>query len=158
MTNDPNVNEPVDAETPPAQPDPSDGGTPPPEDIDWKAQSRKWESLAKANKTAADKLAQLEDANKTEVQRATERAEQLAKELDGERRFRMQHEAATKAGLSSELAARLQGSTPEELAADAAALKALIPTQPQPNAFRDAQGKGGDTKSGDWLRDSLATR
>ena len=152
--NDPNV-EPVDTEKPPSQP--SDGGTPPSEDVDWKSQSRKWESLAKANKAAADKLAQLEDANKTEVQRATDRAEQLAKELDGERRFRMQHEAATKAGLPSELAARLQGSTPEELAADAAALRALLPA-PQSNAFRDAQGKGGDMKSGDWLRDSLATR
>lgn len=43
--------------------------------IDWKAQSRKWESLAKKNSEAAKKLQEIEEANKSEVQKALERAE-----------------------------------------------------------------------------------
>jgi len=41
---------------------------------DWKAEARKWESRAKANSAAAEKLAKLEEANKTELEKATEKA------------------------------------------------------------------------------------
>lgn len=41
---------------------------------DWKAEARKWEARAKANSTAAAKLAKLEEANKTELEKATEKA------------------------------------------------------------------------------------
>ena len=108
-------------------------------------------------KTKAGEYDKVQDAAKSDLQKANDRAEQLARELATEQAARLRHEAAAKAGLSADLAARLQGTTAEELAADAAALKALLPAS-QSNAFRDAQGKGGDTKSGDWLRDSLATR
>lgn len=53
--------------------------------IDWKAQFRKWESLAKKNSEAAKKLQEIEDANKSEVQKALERAEKAearVKELE----------------------------------------------------------------------------
>lgn len=39
---------------------------------DWKAEARKWESRAKEHSKAAARLAEIEDANKTEAQRATE--------------------------------------------------------------------------------------
>lgn len=49
--------------------------TPEPADTtDWKAEARKWEDRAKLNKTAADTLAALEEANKTEAQKLTDRA------------------------------------------------------------------------------------
>ena len=46
-----------------------------PQETDWKAEARKWESRAKENSQAAARLAEIEDANKTEVQRATEAQE-----------------------------------------------------------------------------------
>ena len=62
-----------DAPQPPAQETPPDP-TPPVDETDWKAEARKWEQRAKENKTAAERLAELESANKSEIERATEKA------------------------------------------------------------------------------------
>lgn len=43
-------------------------------ETDWKAEARKWEQRAKENTEAAKKLADIEEANKTEIQKAQERA------------------------------------------------------------------------------------
>jgi ABC-type taurine transport system substrate-binding protein len=45
-------------------------------EIDWKAKAREWESRAKANSTAAQRLQEIEDRDKTDLQRAQQRAEQ----------------------------------------------------------------------------------
>jgi predicted ATP-dependent protease len=58
---------PTDAE--PAQDQPK----PEAPEIDWKAKAREWEKRAKENKSAADRLAELEEANKTEAQKTAER-------------------------------------------------------------------------------------
>lgn len=42
-------------------------------EIDWKSKAREWEKRAKENKTAAERLAELEEANKTEAQKTAER-------------------------------------------------------------------------------------
>ena len=44
-------------------------------ETDWKAEARKWEQRAKENSKAADQLAALEEANKTELQKTQERAQ-----------------------------------------------------------------------------------
>lgn len=52
---------------------------------DWKAEARKWESRAKENKGAAERLAEIEEANKTAEQKAAERlaaAEKAASEAE----------------------------------------------------------------------------
>lgn len=49
-------------------------------EIDWKAKAREWESRAKANKAAADRLAEIEEASKSEAQRAAERLAAAEKE------------------------------------------------------------------------------
>lgn len=100
----------------------------------------------------------LENKNKTDLQKATERGDQLEKDLATERASRLRLEVAQAKRLPAELAARLQGTTKEELEADADALAKLLPQQAQNNSFRDAQGKPADSASGDWLRDSLAKR
>mgnify|MGYP006929311749 CR=1 FL=1 len=41
---------------------------------DWRAEARKWEARAKENRDAANRLQQLEDANKSETEKLTERA------------------------------------------------------------------------------------
>jgi hypothetical protein len=62
-------------------------GTPAKPETDWKAEAKKWESRAKENKSAAEKLAQIEEAQKTEAQKAADRlavAEKAAAEATRE--------------------------------------------------------------------------
>jgi hypothetical protein len=42
-------------------------------EIDWKAKAREWEKRAKDNKSAADRLAEIEEASKSEAQKAADR-------------------------------------------------------------------------------------
>jgi len=51
------------------------------EATDWKSEARKWEQRAKANASAADELTKLKEAEKTELQRLQERAEQAESRL-----------------------------------------------------------------------------
>lgn len=62
--------------------------TPPPaQETDWKAEARKWEGLAKANKDAAAKLQQIEDAAKSELERERDRAEKAeARAVESDRK------------------------------------------------------------------------
>lgn len=96
----------------------------------WKAEARKWEAQAKENKAAAARLAEIEEANKTAEQKAAERlaaAEKAAQESTAEA---LRYKVAAAKGLDLALAARLTGSTKEELEADADTLMALIPKAP----------------------------
>jgi len=55
------------------------------EDVDWKAEARKWEKRAKANAAAAKRLAEIEEAQKSEAEKAAERlakAERAAAEAE----------------------------------------------------------------------------
>lgn len=65
----------------------------------WKALSKKNELRARENSAAAAKLAQLEDANKTELQRAIEKAEKAERERAEERAERHRLLAAASYGL-----------------------------------------------------------
>ena len=88
----------------------------------WKQKAREQEARAKANAEAATKLQQLEDRDKTEAQRLTERAEAAEKraaEIEG-RAIRL--EVAAEKGLTPAQAQRLVGETREQLEADADAL------------------------------------
>ena len=84
------------------------------EEIDWKAKARDWEKRAKENKSAADKLAELEEANKSEAQKAAERtakAEQRAAEAEAKV---VRRDIAIEHKLSKEDAALLDTITDEE--------------------------------------------
>ena len=48
---------------------------------DWKAEARKWESLAKKGKAAEEELAKLKEEQMTEQEKANARAEKAEKEL-----------------------------------------------------------------------------
>jgi len=71
--------------------------------------------------------------------------EEFKAEATKERLARLRIEVATAAQLPVELAARLQGTTAEELTADAQALKQLLPAQTTPDA---SQGRRGDPAQG----------
>ena len=66
--------------------------------------------------------------------------EQMKTEVAQERLGRLRLEVATAKGLTAAQAARLQGTTAEELQADADALLALFPTQTTPEAPKGPRG------------------
>lgn len=89
------------------------------------AQQRAQEEAERKRLTEEAKWKEL--AEKTQGQIATLEAEKKARELADLRR-----EVAAKAGLTPELAGRLQGSTREELETDAKALAQLLPPDARP--------------------------
>lgn len=95
----------------------------------WKALARKHEQTAKANVAAAKKLAEIEEANKTESQRLSEQAAEAEKRAAAAEGTALRLEVALEKapeGMSVEqirkLAKRLSGNNREELEADAAEL------------------------------------
>lgn len=104
-------------------------GEPQEQGTDWKAEARKWESrakenlaAAKANETAAQRLAEIEESQKTEAQKAQEALEQAQRELAETRLQAARAEVAASKGVPVEL---LSGGTREELEAAADALIAF---------------------------------
>jgi hypothetical protein len=116
----------------------------------WKALSRKHEAQAKANAAAAKRLAEIEDANKTETQKLTEakaEADKAAAKANAElARLRV----AMRKGLTEAQAKRLVGETEEELEADADELLASF-------GHKDAGGDAGKpTRPKERLRSGAA--
>ena len=111
-------------------------------EVDWKAKAREWERRAKENKAAADKLAELEEAQKTAEQKAAERlAEAERRAQEAENRV-LRADVAQETGVPANL---LTGNTEDELRASAAALLAFrgestTPRAPKPDPN---QGRGG---------------
>lgn len=95
---------------------------------DWKAEARKWEQRAKENTEAAKRLQDLENAQKSEQQKLTERAEAAERERDQIRTEAMRLRIAADKGLTPKQASRLRGNSEEELLADADELLAEFGT------------------------------
>lgn len=102
---------------------------------------RTFEAEAKKNSDAAKRLGELEDANKSEVQRERDKAAAAeARAAQAETRIARLEVAAEK-GLGPKLAARLVGSTREELEADADELLAQLKGDGKP-AGGTPEGRG----------------
>ena len=96
-------------------------------------------------KAKAAKLDELEQANLTELQKATARAEKAEAEAEKARLMMLRHEVAAANNLPAVLAARLQGTTREEMETDAKALAGLLPaanTTQTPQGLRIEPGAG----------------
>lgn len=128
---DPSATDPADPVTDPVDPPDKDA-----EIEKWKALSRKNETQAKANAAAAKRLAEIEDANKTEQQKLTERAEIAEKALQAATAERMKTTVGAAKGLTLPQSMRLQGSTQDELEADAEAFLAELKTPPTAPSFQ----------------------
>lgn len=114
--------------------EPATGAKPEP---DWKAEARKWEDRAKANSAAAKKLADIEQAQKTDAEKAAEARALVEKERDEARLEVLRRDAADDAGLPKAWASRLRGTTKDELVADAKELaKEIAPKAPPSTAAR----------------------
>jgi len=127
-------------------------------ETDWRAEAKKWEQRAKENSTAAQRLAALEEAQKTEAQKLAERAEAAEKERDAMRLETLRARVAITKGVPADLVDRLRGDTEDDLAEDADRLLALIqPGKPRGDV---AQGPRGDTAAlnSDPLLDDLKAK
>ena len=108
-------------EDPNPNPDPDKG-----DETDWKAEAEKWKGLsrkheatAKQNADAATKLKDLEDSQKSELQKLTESKEATDKELADLRMELLRTQVGVDKGLTPAQSRRLVGTTKEELEADA---------------------------------------
>lgn len=102
---------------------------------DWKAkyedllpQSRKWEQRAKDNAEARRRLDELEAEGKSEVQKLTDANSSLQTERDKAVQELARWKVGIAAGLPADVIGRIQGSTEDEMAADAKSLAELLKT------------------------------
>lgn len=97
---------------------------------EWKQFARKWEDRAKSNEQAAEELQALKDAQKSELQKLTERAERAEAALQEASHKVMVADVAAKFNLSAEDAALfLTGKDEETVTAQAKALSARLAAQ-----------------------------
>lgn len=97
-----------------------------------KALNAERDARAKAEKDLADLRKQIEDSQKTAEQKAADALAAANRTASDNAAKALRYEVAATKGLDLNLAARLTGSTKEELEADADALMALIPTPTTP--------------------------
>lgn len=101
----------------------------PAQETDWKAEARKWEERAKANKSAADKLAEIEEASKTEAQKLAERAEAAEAALAAAKADALRLSVIAKFSIPEDYHEFVVGSTEDELVAKAQKVQKLIEAQ-----------------------------
>jgi hypothetical protein len=115
----------------------------------WRSKAREQEKRAKENAKAAERLLEIEESQKTELQKAIERAEaaegaigalQAAEQVRG-----WKTAAADKYGVPAEV---LRGTDPDEIEEHAQSLQALLP-EPRKAGFVAAEGRTVTTGSGD---------
>lgn len=108
-----------DKPDPSGDPEPAGGSgagqpsqTPQGDGTDWKAEARKWEKRAKDNSDAAARLKELEDRDKSEVERLTQRAAEADRRAQEAETKAVRAEVAAAKGVPVSL---LSGSTKEEI-------------------------------------------
>jgi hypothetical protein len=127
--------------------------------VDYKAEAEKWKAItlkaearANANAEAAKKLKEIQDGELSDFQKLQRDRDELSQKLTPLQQENARLHVALDKGLPKALAGWLQGTTPEELAADADALKALLAApvepvvpQPRPDPSQGAQPSAVNT-------------
>ena len=131
-------------------------------EVDWKAKAREWERRAKENKAAADRLTELEEAQKSAEQKAAERlaeAERRAAELEVKA---TRAEVSATSGIPANILAGPADHTPEGVRAFADMIAALIEERAQPRNPRPDLTQGGSgaplALNGDGLEEALRSK
>lgn len=127
------------------------------QETDWKAEARKWEQRAKdANRRVKDlepfeaKVSELEEASKSELEKAQERAERAERALAEASATAVRAEVAAEKGVPVAL---LSGDSREALIASAEALLAFRDETARKGNYVPSEGrnsnidKGGDTRA-----------
>ena len=125
-------------------------------DIDWKAQARKWEARAKADKELADKYRQYEESQKTEYEKLQEELARFKAEAESATLAKTKLEVASEKQLPKEALDLLVGSSREELEAKAEALLSLIGKSVKPSIQPNPeQGKPANSSNQITSREQL---
>lgn len=110
-------------------------------ETDWKAEARKWETRAKENNAAAKRLAEIEEASKSEAQKQAEAFANLQAENARLQAEALRSQVAATKGVPADL---LAGTTEEELNAAADRLLEFRGTStPSPAPDFGAGDRGG---------------
>jgi hypothetical protein len=115
----------------------------------WKELSRKHEKRSEENATAAAELKQLRDSKQTDEEKLATKLADLEKRANDADHRALRAEIAQAKGLNPAQAKRLQGTTKEELEADAAD---LLESFPAGKDGKDETGSGGGSGAGGGSR------
>lgn len=120
---------------------------------DWKAEARKWEGLAKADKDAAAEWRKHQESQKTEDEKREAREKELENRATQAEQKLLKSDVADDKKVPVAWRKFLTGSSKEELEASADEILTLIADKqgnlPDPN-----QGQPTGTPSGDFLRNA----
>lgn len=132
--------------------------TKPTETVDfWKQKAREQEKRAKANAEAAQKLAEIEEANKTEQEKQAERLAELEREAQAARAEALRFRVASKFGVSDEDADLfLTGTDEETLTRQAERLAARDEDAGKPRAPKPDPNQGRQTTGAPSTADQFA--
>jgi hypothetical protein len=116
----------------------------------WKQKAREQEKRAKDNATAAQRLAEIEDAQKSETQRSSERIQALEQEVAAARRDALRFKVASKYGIGDEDADLfLTGTDEDTLTRQAERLAARADAQKKQGPFVPREGTTNPTVDSD---------
>lgn len=123
----------------------------------WKAMSRKHEADAKTNRDAAKRLAEIEEATKTEAQKVADKAALSDKAAADATQELARLRVAMRKGLTEAQAKRLIGATEEDLEADADELLASFTTKDASDGDKSSTRPKEKLRSGSTNADELST-
>lgn len=130
---------------------------------DWETEAAKWRSLARkhetsarTNATAAKKLADIEEAQKTEQEKLLGKVSELETAIAAHRAREIQADAVHEAGLDADMAQFITETEPDKALAQAKALaKRLVPTKPdlKQGARQNTKSASADDMNA-WIRNA----
>lgn len=114
------------------------------EETDWKAEARKWEQRAKENKGAAEELAQIKDAQKSEAERAADALAQAQADAESARAELLRYRVAAEHGITDadDIALFLTGTDEDTLTRQATRLAERTVAEPRPRSPRPDPNQG----------------
>ncbi len=113
----------------------------------WKGLSRQHEGRAKSNAEAAVKLAEIEESQKSEVDKANDKITKADARADLAETELIRLRVAVRHGMTEDQAARLVGTTEAELDADAVEFKKLLAPEEEEEEGGE-EGEGTPTPGG----------
>lgn len=136
----------------PAEPQGAPAPEPQSDGPDWKAEARKWEARSKENAGAAQRLAELEEASKSELQKAIDRATAAEQALATSQAESLRLSIAARHGITGDHLDLLSGADEAELEAKASKLASLITEQksdpfPKADPSQGPKDKTGPTSN-----------
>ena len=130
-------------------------------EIDWKAEARKWEKRAKdanGDRELAQKWREYEESLKPLQEKLADDLNNAKAEAESARTALLRYEIASEKGIPAEAIKLLQGSSREELEEAAETLVSLLANQSKPKspAPDESQGRPTTANLGQLTKDELA--